>query len=70
MLLFIVMGGFGYPIETTVAGFIYSCSRLIYTIGYLSRKGAKGRIAGSAISFLAMFAMIILSIMSIVKIYN
>ena len=70
MLLFIVMGGLGYPIATTVIGFIYSASRIIYTIGYTSNKGAKGRIAGSAISFLAMFGLIILSIMSIVKIYN
>lgn len=70
VLLFIIIGGLGYPIATAVIGFVYSVSRIIYTIGYTSSKGAKGRIAGSAISFLAMFGVIILSIMSIVKIYN
>ena len=70
VLIFIVIGGLAYPIATAVTGFIYTASRIVYTIGYTSSKGAKGRIAGSAISFLAMFALIILSIMTIFKIYT
>ena len=64
------VGGLSYPIVTAIMGAVYIIGRIIYSIGYLTRKGSNGRLVGEAIQLSAFLGIIIMAFISVARIYT
>jgi len=63
-LLWVLIAGLYYPIPAAAVGLALFIFRLIYSIGYASDKGPKGRIVGALGNDLCLLAIFGLSIAS------
>ena len=65
--MFKCVGGLSYLIVTAVMGAFYIIGRIIYSMGYLTRKG---RLVGEAIQLSAFFGILVMAFFSVAGIYT
>eukprot|EP00357_Protocruzia_adherens_P029021 CAMPEP_0114974062 /NCGR_PEP_ID=MMETSP0216-20121206/1313_1 /TAXON_ID=223996 /ORGANISM="Protocruzia adherens, Strain Boccale" /LENGTH=170 /DNA_ID=CAMNT_0002334647 /DNA_START=40 /DNA_END=552 /DNA_ORIENTATION=- len=67
-LLFLLLGGLGYPTQAAIMGTLMVVGRLLYTIGYVS-KGAGGRLIGVIIYEVGFIYSFVLSILTVANVF-
>lgn len=58
VLTALVLAGIRFPKVAAALGIVYAIGRIMYSRGYKSKKGAKGREAGAILSALCMMSLI------------
>jgi hypothetical protein len=64
VLACIIVSGLYNPVLSSAAGFLYAASRIVYSIGYNSKKGADARLVGAILGALSSYFLYGFSIYS------
>lgn len=67
ILALLIVNGLQFPLLSGILGWVYFFGRLLYTLGYLSKKGPNGRETGALLMLLATLSLFALGFISGIK---